>query len=79
MKKLIILAVLLMVGCTSNSPSKTDITCQSGHGTCYVVHCDGRATQECESFFKKLCPKGFEDQAYGIVTEGHQDRLVTCK
>ena len=78
MKTFIIALLLVLVAC-NHSPSKTDITCQSGHGTCYVVHCEGRETQDCQSYFKNFCPKGFEDKAYGIVTPGNQDRLVECK
>lgn len=78
MKKLLP-AILLLVGCGLGGPKLDDITCQSGHGTCYVVHCEGRPTQECESHFKKFCPKGFEDRHYGNGTPGHQDRLLECK
>lgn len=77
MKKFLPL-LLLIVGC-SHAPSKTNITCQSGHGTCYVVHCERRTAEDCESYFPRMCPKGFEQTTYGIVTADQQDRLVECK
>jgi hypothetical protein len=78
MKIMSIMLGVLVAGCGMGGPSITDITCQAGHGTCFVAHCDARSPEKCKSYFHKQCPNGFDDQSYGIETPGHHDRLVTC-
>lgn len=79
MKRLIILLGLTLMACGVDAPSKTDITCQSGHGTCYIVHCEARDPHECTSYFPKFCPKAEEFRPYGIVTDTQRDYLLECK
>lgn len=78
MKKALALLFLTFWGC-SDPPKTDDITCPSGHGTCYIVHCDARPREVCQPYFKKLCPKGYEDTVYGIAYPGHEDHAVDCK
>jgi hypothetical protein len=78
MKKLFLFAALVLVGC-SNPPPKVEMTCPAGHGTCYMVHCESRSTQECESYFKGFCPKGFKDTSYGIVSSDTHDFYLECE
>lgn len=78
-KSLAFLMLAILSCCGPGAPSKTDITCQSGQGTCYVVHCEARDSQECKSYFPKFCPKGMEYKTYGIITNTQHDYLLECK
>lgn len=79
MNKLLFILGLALIGCGPGAPSKTDITCQSGQGTCYVVHCESRDSNECKSYFPKFCPKGMDYKTYGIITNTQHDYLLECK
>lgn len=78
MKKLLLLGALMLAGC-SGAPDKVEMTCPAGHGTCYMVHCEGRSLQQCESYFKGFCPKGFKDTPYGINTPDTRDVYLECR
>ena len=83
MNKLFLLigVCLALVACGGNAPRKTELTCQKGYGTCYVVHCERRELTQCQSFFQGFCPKGFTDSHYGNDDHrtGSHDRLLECK
>lgn len=82
---LMLLAAMFVVGalggCGLSAPSKTEITCQKGFGTCFVVHCGNRELNQCQSYFHNWCSKGFADSHYGMTDprDGSYDRLVECK
>lgn len=80
MKKLLVSVLLAFtaMGCEYH-PRADEITCSSGHGKCFVVHCEADKLFRCKEYFEKLCPNGFSDSIYGLSNPGHERHVVDCK